>query len=251
MPKLNQGDTTIPGSGSFTFSYVAPEHLQELSYTVVTIALDVSTSVDSYSNELLSCIQNIIRTCRRSPKAENILIRVVYFSSSLKEAHGFKLLKDINEDSDYTIDCSGITALYNTFFENINAAVNYSNILVQQDFDVNIVNFVVTDGGDNASTVEPSDIKDLIETVNKSEEFDSVTNVLVGIGTDNPSLEQTLRNFQQAAGISQFVPIGNATPADLAKLGIILSKSISIVSQSLGTGQKPVLNNDPSSILVF
>jgi uncharacterized protein YegL len=248
MPRLNQQDINVPGSGNFTFSYVAPEHLQELTYTLVVISRDKSSSVGSYSKELDDCIKNIVQTCRRSPKAENILIRVVDFNDRLDEVHGFKPLKDIDEN-DYAIRCGGTTALYNTFYENIESVVQYSEILNNQDFDVNAVVFVITDGSDNASSVTESDINDLIQRTKNAEQLESFTTVLVGIGTENEYLNNNLTSFQQNADITQFVSIGSATPADLARLGIILSKSISVVSQSLGTGKAP--KPDKSDTLVF
>jgi len=45
-----------------------------------------------------------------------------------------------------------------------------------------------------------------------------------------------LEQFKNEAGIDQFVSIGEATPAKLAKLADFISRSISSTSQALGTG---------------
>ena len=63
----------------------------------------------------------------------------------------------------------------------------------------------------------------------------SRSTVLVGVG-DEQRVKQYLETFKDEVGIDQFVWIGDATPAKLAKLGNFVSQSISSTSQALGTG---------------
>ena len=88
MPKLMNNDDdmntiSVPGGGGFQFSAIRPENLGASEYTLVSIVCDISGSVDSYKDELLKCIKTIVEACKKSPRAENLLIRLLLFNSSL------------------------------------------------------------------------------------------------------------------------------------------------------------------------
>ena len=58
------------------------------------------------------------------------------------------------------------------------------------------------------------------------------------------TLSRILTDFSKTAGFTQYVELGNANAATLAKLADFVSRSISSQSQSLGTG-------GPSQSLTF
>ncbi len=83
MPKMMAATDdqiiNIPGAGGFQFSAVRIEDLGATEYTLVTIVCDISGSVIPFADSLLECIKSIITACQKSPRAENLLIRLLHF----------------------------------------------------------------------------------------------------------------------------------------------------------------------------
>ena len=104
--------------------------------------------------------------------------------------------------------------------------------------------FVITDGMDNASNLPASEVKTALEDARTSEALESIMPVLIGVNTDASGLNSYLDSFQREAGFQQYIAIGQATEAELAKLGGFISSSISSQSQALGSG-------GPSQSLTF
>ena len=113
--------------------------------------------------------------------------------------------------------------------------------LSAQDFDVNGCVYIITDGDDNSSTSVPSMIKDQTNKALNGEEIESLTTILIGIfdvnSPDKKYFSDKLDTFKNEANLSQYINAGDATAATLAKLGNLISQSISSVSQTLGSGQ--------------
>ena len=93
--------TTMITQSDFQFSGVDVDNLTSSEYTLVTLAIDMSSSVSYYNTELRECIKTIIETCKKSNRAENLMIRLTSFNSQIFEEHGFKTLSLINV-GDYT-----------------------------------------------------------------------------------------------------------------------------------------------------
>ena len=70
----------------------------------------------------------------------------------------------------------------------------------------------------------------------KSEALESILSILVGVNVNDPSVSQWLKALHQNAGFTQYVELGDAKAATLAKLADFISRSISAQSQALGTG---------------
>ena len=243
MPKLMPTDdmqvVTIPGGGNFQFSAVRPENLGATEYTLVSIIVDITGSVHGFEKDLSESIKSVIKACRKSPRAENLLVRLVFFNSIKKiwEIHGFKPLSLIDENQ-YKIgkdDCDGATNLFDATYDAIGSTLTYSKSLMDQDFNVNGAIYIITDGDDNQSTfaTKPK-IKKQLEVVKNQETIESLITVLVGINAQSYNAKLAL--FQSEAGLTQFVDVGDATPQRLAKLAAFVSKSISSQSQALGSG---------------
>jgi len=242
MPKLMQTDENLEnfnsiGAGGFQFSAIRPDKLGATEYTLATILLDVTGSVLTFSNDLLKMVIAIVAACKKSPRAENLLLRLVTFNynNNINELHGFKLLNLIDPKDYKDFTCQGMTALYDATYETICATLTYSKTLIDQDFNVNGIIFIITDGADNDSRVASTNMikKKILESL-KSENIESLTTVLIGINAQD--CKQYLENFQKDSGITQFIDVGQATPQKIAKVGGFVSKSISSTSQALGTG---------------
>ena len=242
MPKLlNNNDQEVfntNGVGSFTFSGVRPDNLEETEYTLASIVVDSTSSVMGFETELIDAIKSAYDACKKSPKANNLLLRVTEFNSSfpngVNEIHGFLPLDNI-DPNDYGLNLGGATPLFDATLEGLGAIIDYGENLVSQDFDVNAIIFVITDGEDNSSTFGPDEVKARIEKCLKEEKVESITTVLVGVDLQG-GCDIYLNDFKDQAGLTQFIDIGDATPGKLAKLAAFVSKSISSTSQALGTG---------------
>ena len=236
MPKLMDSMEDLQTTSNYGFSAVKMDDLGASEYTLVTITADVSTSVSAFKDDLEKCLKTILESCQKSPREENLMIRLVSFNHGLQELHGFKLLNSIDEsDYDGILNCTGMTALYDAVYSSIEATQHYGAILNNQDYMANAIIFVITDGCDNSSSYTPSSVKQIIGETIKNEDLESVSVVLVGVGDDPYTIDE-LDRFQSNADINQFVKIGEATPGKLAKLAEFISQSISSTSQSLGSG---------------
>jgi len=244
MPKLMTGKDEIiqiPGGGNFQFSAERIENLVGATeYTLVTIVCDISGSVYSFSKQLLDCIKSIVDACKKSPRADNLLLRLLTFNEKINEIHGFKNLTDIDPVNYKPLDCDGYTALFDATYDGVGATLEYAKRLIAQDFDCNGAVYIITDGVDNRSTMTPRSIKDKIEKAIQDEEIESLVAILVGLhdpsGKWASGVKKSLEHFHQESGITQFVDIGEATAQKLAKLANFVSQSISSQSQALGTG---------------
>jgi len=232
---------TIPGPGNFAFSAIKIEELGATEYTLWTFVLDVSGSVSPFKNELLECIKSTVGACQKHPRAENILYRLLLFNQDIVEVHGFKNLGDIDVDNDYQpLAPDGMTALFDATYDAVGATVEFGKRLVDQDFDVNGIVCVATDGMNNRGTMTPNEIKKKVQSALAKEEIESLLTILVALHDPNldwsGEVQAALSTFQTEAELSQFLDIGDATPENLAKLANFVSESVSSQSNALGTG---------------
>ena len=244
MGLLDKDLEQLQASSGYKFSATKIAALGAAEYTLATIVEDVSGSVAGFSAQLETAIKTIFKACEKSPRKDNLMLRLTTFSDNLSEAHGFKLLSSIKED-DYTgiLKLGGCTALYDATDEAIQATSSYGKTLTDQDFLVNAIVVVITDGQNNTGAIARADqIKKSLLNAQKSENLESITVILVGVTNDDNNLDQYLKDFKDEAGITQYVSIGKATPGKIAKLADFVSQSISSTSSALGSGgpSKPI-----------
>lgn len=238
MPKFTgSGDLEQFQQGHFGFSGVRVENLGASEYTLVTIIDDTSGSTAFYKADMEACLKAIVESCAKSPRADNLMVRLVQFNQNVREVHGYKLLQDCNQgDYDNCLLCGGSTALYDAATNAIQATVAYATTLAKNDFTCNAIVFVLTDGDDNVSTETPTSVRKALEEATTGEHLESLVSVLIGVNVNNPTLASYLQKFHADAGFTQYVPLGDASPNTLAKLASFVSRSISSQSQSLGSG---------------
>jgi hypothetical protein len=246
MPKLgvDSMETGTIGGSHFQFSGTRIDHLGATEYTLVTIAADFTGSVEDFLDALVKCVKATVGSCKKSPRSNNLLVRVIYFSSSfsggIDEIHGFKPLGEINLDDYPTPRPSGSTPLFDASFSSVGATNTYAQKLMDQDFLVNGIFFVITDGDDNASSATIRMIKQEMDRGSKSEIIESLIGILIGINANGENYKgEKIKDFLDtfAAGVGlKFLDAGDATPGKLAKLAEFVSQSVSSQSQALGTG---------------
>jgi len=238
MPRLNDDSMENFGNiGTYGFSGTRLDDLSATEFTLVNLAVDVSGSVTHFSAELEKCVKEVIRACQLSPRADNLMIRLVKFQDHMEEVHGFKLLDKINLD-DYNgiFRCGGGTALYDTVINTMDATTAYAKSLMSNDFQCNALTVVLTDGEDNMSKFGKQGVHDSLQKAVTSEALESLVSILVGVNVQNSNIASYLNDFQKEAGFTQYVELDNADSKTLAKLAKFVSKSISAASLSLGTG---------------
>ncbi len=250
---MNNGSTlldadleTLQAGSNYQFSATKIDALGAAEYTLATIVEDASGSVAGYSVELETTIKTVFKAMFKSPRKDNLMLRLTQFANDVQELHGFKLLGAINE-TDYTnvLKIGGNTALFDALDEAIAATATYGKQLTAQDYLVNAIIVAVTDGQNNHGNIRHAEqIKKALLQAQKSENLESITVILVGVTNDDVNLDVYLQEFKDLAGITQYTSIGKATPQRLAKLAQFVSQSISSTSAALGSGapSQPITN---------
>lgn len=240
MPRLDGMDTHNIGRGGFAFTGARIDRLGSTEQTLVTVATDVTGSLMGYEAALQKMEQEAIAGCRKSPRSDNVMVRLIRFASNsrmpkgIEEVFGFTPLMDIDVAAIPPISVGGGTPLYDAVYSAIGATNEYAKQLRDADFGVNSIVFIITDGDDNTSVATRKMVKDEQAAAVTSESLDSHLSILIGMNTAQygPYLQQ----LKQEAGINQYVDMGDVTPQRLAKLADFVSTSVSLQSQALGTG---------------
>jgi len=239
MPILNDtslDQITLPNS-HYGYSATRLDELGATEYTVVTIACDVSGSTAAFIFDMESAITRIVQACKSSPRADNLLLRLVAFDDTLGELHGFKLLENCNlADYGGILRAGGSTALYDAAENAISSTINYGHQLLAGDFSANAILFVITDGMDNASRLPAGKVEEALAKAVTGEALESIVSVLIGVNVQDPEAGRFLKQFQIDAGFTQYVELDKADTKTLARLAEFVSRSISAQSQALGTG---------------
>ena len=238
MPLLNDGSMeqqALP-TGHYGYSATRLDDLAAAEYTLVTVVTDVSPSVGEFAAEMEAALREIVRACRFSPRADNLLFRLVTFSGRMEEAHGFKLLDQCQLD-DYQgiLRIGSATALYDAAENAISAVASYGKQLTDADFSVNGILFVITDGEDNASTLGVKHVRDTLRRAVRTEALESLVSVLIGVNVRDRRIGAYLQDFKTEAGFTQYVELGCADAQTLARLTSFVSRSIAAQSRALGT----------------
>lgn len=244
MPLL---DPTLQRHGAqgstFGFSATRLDALDAAEFTLTAIAVDNSSSVSGFIRDIERCVGAVVAACARSPRVDNLMLRVLRFTGALDELHGFVPLGGV-DPNDYarSMKASGSTALYDATCNAVASVRDYGAQLVDYDFEVNGIVFVITDGADNSSKSKIADVRTAFMDVVRGEKLDSFTSVLIGAGVTDAGTRKTLATFAKDAGFTEYVDIGAATPDALAKLAAFVSRSIALQSQALGSGSAAALS---------
>jgi uncharacterized protein YegL len=208
-------------------------------YTLVTVVVDESGSTSGFKNEMEACIQEVVKSCKLSPRNDFLMIRLVAFDHNMREIHGFKQLSDCDiADYDNCLKAGGSTLLFESAQNAISATAAYGKQLNDADYDVNAIVFIITDGMDNESgSINAQSVGDALKDAMMAEDLESIMSILIGVGVGHYSGVSTyLDEFKNEAGLSQYIEMKDADEMTLAKLAAFISKSVSSQSSSLGTG---------------
>jgi len=248
MPRMLDMDSfDIPGGGNFGFSGAKIATLGASTYTLVDVEIDETGSVEDFKTNLEQMMIEVVEAAKLFPTAENILMRVTTFGSQhkqtkgIREIHGYLPLADI-DISLYKINPTGNTPLYDAAYTSIGAMLTYANELQKQDYDVNGISIIITDGVNNDSIMTADSIRKLIDEAKQGEKIQSLTTVLVGVVSNNNRIKQILKDFSNAVGFNQYIDMGSTSAKAFAKLTGFISKSISSTSTSINSGTSVLVN---------
>ena len=239
MPILNNSamrEQTLP-TGKYGYSATRLDHLGASEYTLVTVVCDVSGSVAAFASEMEAALKEIVSACKLSPRADNLLLRLVTFDDKLKEAHGFKILQECQLNGyDRLLRPGGNTALYDATENAVAALAQYGSQLATAHYDVNAIVFVITDGIDNASKFGARQAREALQNAITGESLESLVSILIGVNVQDASVGAYLQDFKTEAGFTQYVELSGANSATLARLAAFVTKSVYAQSRSLGSG---------------
>jgi uncharacterized protein YegL len=230
----NMETANIVGT-SFSYSRVDWEKLDASEYTLVTLVIDQSYSVSPYKDLIEETVKRITEACQKSPKAENLLFRIVLFNDSVGEHHGFKLIDTCKKEhySDF-INPNGTTALFQATEDAIQAQGHYAKDLIDEGYKVNGIIAILTDGWNNVPPNTSVGVKKVIEQVKREETMSSLITILIGINPEeNNQIDQALSSFKDEADLTQYESISNTDAKTFGKLAEFMSKSISAQSQNI------------------
>jgi len=248
MPKFGQNTTeenmvSHTAAGTFGYSTVGMGKLGGNEYTLATVVRDVSGSVEAFVVQLNAATAEIVKACKHSPRHENLLVRLVDFSTNVMERHGFKLLEDCDPadymgGGKYEARIYDQTALYDAALDGIGATIAYGAQLTADDYTVNGCVYVLTDGLRNSGKVRSaSEIKRALDRVKTEEAMESLLAVLIGVNVQHVEVSKHLRELQIEGGFAEYLEVDNAKEGGLAKISKFVSKSISTQSQALAQQQ--------------
>ncbi len=239
MPILNdtQLDQVVLPNSHYGYSATRLENLGATEYTIATIVADISGSTSPFIRDMEAAIARIVQACKFSPRADNLLLRLIAFDHVLSELHGFKLLENCHlADYGGCLSPGGSTALYDATENAVASTTSYAQKLAAGDFSANAIVFVITDGMDNASGTTARRVNDAFMKAIRSEALESIVSVLIGVNVQDTQVSSFLKTFHHEAGFTQYVELDNADAKTLARLAEFVSRSISAQSQALGTG---------------
>jgi uncharacterized protein YegL len=251
--------TVVQGTNSgFEFTGTPVDKLGASEYTIVNVLVDMSGSIGGWERQVEDCLKTIVNACRKSPRAENLLLRVVGFNTNTSEIHGFVELMNIDvKDYDNKIHANGGTALLDALLNAVESTGDYAKDLNDRDIFCNAIVFCITDGDDNSSRIATINgrngekIAQVVEKLRTSELLESIKTILIGICDPSTmrgnEVTPMLDRIKKGANIDEYVLIGNMNKGTLAKLAGFVSHSISSTSQALNTGgpSKPI---DPNAV---
>lgn len=233
----------VPGGG-FGYTGAPVETLTSFENTIALGLLDESGSTHQFARPMELCVKEIIKSLRRSPRADNLIYRHCHFGTNFREVHGFTPLAQINPDQyDGCYQPGGATHLYDSTDRILKELRDYGQKQAAQKYLCNGIAYMLTDGCDYGSTLGQPDVKATLVGVNSDESLESLITILIGVN-DSPSIQRDLEAYAKNVGFTQYIPMGKADEKTLAKLANFVSQSIQSQSQALGTG-------GPSQSLTF
>lgn len=221
----NKSDNNV--NYDFNFGNFNPDDVEVEDTINAVFAIDVSSSVSGYVDELNKGINEFVQRMQKSHVAEKLFVSIVEFQSDVKVRSGFQPIDQIPA-IDFTNSIGGMTALFEGTRVALKNALDYREGLENAGVNCKTLLFVITDG-DNNRPGSPSDVKDIINNLLKEERnFASFEAILFGIGKSS-GMESYFTQAAADMGIKNVATIDN-TPDEIKKMINFISSSVSSAS---------------------
>ena len=252
MPKFVDDDTMQldhHNVGHFGFTALSIDDVAERGsdWTLATLALDRSRSTRGFQQPMEDAVKASVVALKKHPNSEQMMLRVLAFSTDCVEIHGFIPLADIDPTRyDGILKPDSMTALFDSCINGAEAAAAYGKQLIQDRFKANGILIVITDGLNNSgrfpdgrfpNNPDAQQVARAFRATQEKECLESFSTILIGVNLKSGDAKQTLESFHTEAGFSTpMIALDDASPDTIAKIGAFISSSVSSTSSSLGTG---------------
>jgi len=201
----------------------------EVAETInVVVVIDTSGSVSSYAPDLSKAFNEFVARMSKSHAAPQLFVSQIEFNSAVTVTSGFRPITEI-QPIDLTSRIGGMTAMYDACKAGLKNALDYRKDLENAGVNCKTLFFVMTDGEDNASSSNPSEVKDMIDGLLKEERnFFSFESILFGIGN-----QADFESAQKDMGIKHLAKVGT-TADEIRKMINFISSSVTSVSTGQG-----------------
>jgi len=225
----NQFDL-LNNTKGFGFDNFDPTLVQEESVILLTLVIDISPSVSSYATEMNKAFEGFLEEMQKSHVASKLMVKVIEFNENVKHVTGFTPITNMVPSNFHFRPTGNFTALFEAAKEGLTATVNYQELLEKTGINVKCLVFVMTDGEENTFTTKSSEIKEMLDTIMKSEKniFNFET-ILLGVGNEN-----YYEPAQKEMGFKHLATFNNSANE--------IRKMIGFISQSVSrsSANKPV-----------
>lgn len=250
MPKFVDDDTIQldhHNVGHFGFTAVSLDDLEASGYTLATIACDRSGSTAGFQKPMEDALKASVEALKKHPNSEQMMLRVLAFSTDCEEVHGFIPLADIDASRyDGILAPQSMTALFDACINGAEASAVYGKQLLKDRFNANGILIVITDGLNNSgrfcdgrfpNNPDAKLVAKAFKDTQEKECLESFATILIGVNLKSGDAKVALESFHAEAGFSTpMIALDDASPDTIAKIGAFISSSVSSTSSSLGTG---------------
>ena len=206
-----------------------PNNIQSEETCNFVFILDLSPSMNQNNaiGELTNAYNAFIEEMKKSHYGDRILVCNIGFSSQVDMLNPFQPINSIPTMNFKTLN--GLTALYDAVKVGLENAIEYRKRLETTGILCKTLLFVITDGYDNESTTNPSEVKSIINNILKDEKnMFTFTTMMFGIGE-----KSTFQKAQEDMGIQYLATIGNSA-AEIRKMIAFISSSVSSTASGQG-----------------
>lgn len=212
----------LAGAGGYGFNNFDPSTVQEEDVILGVIAMDESPSIISFEPQLNEAFKGFGEEMQKSHVANKFMLKLVVFADTATSKTGFQPVGLMDMSSFVFRGRDNATALVDAAYLSLESAMDYRKQLEATGVNVKVLIFVVTDGQENSSKRNASDVKKYIDDLMKEERnVLSIETILFGIG-DPASFTKS----QQDMGFKHLAVVGNSAKEIRKMIGFI-SASVS------------------------
>jgi len=222
---------------SFALSPVGVEKLHSSTYTLVTICVDVSGSMQGQERNVEKFLTLMSETCKSVQ--DNVLIEVLAFNTATDHVVQWNPLSKILEAPtlfDNTLTANGYTDIYRCLETAFTSIMRKGKELKENEYSVNSLLVLVTDGGQTQGpgfcTHQQAEMLAAEISQVESAYGESYRGILIEVGSEMKELDKIANGCR----FDQREQLANADVTSMRKLANFVSQSIRAQSAAVGTG---------------